>query len=246
MAVLSICEFALVRKAVGAKLSPILIQWLNEVNDLARTLKNDSLSQGEWQKTMDALYNRVPLADLLNFIDFEKCSFNTRFPASGESFSELLFPRVAGVPENTFFYKDIAGFQKGRSIPPHGHNHLVSSFLVVKGELHGRHFDRLNDDGDYLHIRPTIDCQFRRGEFSTVSQTKNNIHWFTASADNSFMIDFGVGGLKAAGPTLPLPNQHPLKSGRIYLDIDRGDKMPVEAGVRVHRISEKVAYDLYG
>jgi hypothetical protein len=94
-------------------------------------------------------------------------------------------PAVEELPREPASYRAVPGFRKGRSIPPHGHNHLVSSFLVLKGERRGRHFDRLRDDGEHVWIALTIDRPFRQGDFSTVSQERDNVHWFTAERDES-------------------------------------------------------------
>jgi len=246
-AVLSFCELAVFQKAMASAVSPILIKWLNDVNDLARSIKEEKITQVEWQNTMAALYNRLPLSDLLKYIDFEKLVLNSNLPKVGESFEEVIFPKIEGLPENTYFYKDMAGFRKGNAIPPHGHNHLVSSFLVLEGDLHGRHFDRLSDNGDFINVRPTINQTFSKGQFSSISQNKDNIHWFTSLTDNSFIMDFGVWGLKPADTTKALPHQHPFKKGRVYLDVSKGSKISEDGrDVRVKRISETDAYSLYG
>jgi hypothetical protein len=44
-----------------------------------------------------------------------------------------------------------------------------------------------------------------------------------------------------------LPHQHPLKSGRVYLDIAAGVAVPAHAReLRVQRITETAAYARYG
>jgi len=71
LAVWSLCELAVSRRAVASTLSPILVAWLKEVDELARSLRDDVVSQSAWQSQMEALYRRVRLHDLLRFMDVD-------------------------------------------------------------------------------------------------------------------------------------------------------------------------------
>jgi hypothetical protein len=241
-----LCGLAISRRAVASTVAPVVVRWLREVEDLARAMKSEKLAQLDWQRQMEALYRRVPLADLLQLIDFTTLVRRAQLPARGELFEGLSLPRLEGFPDQTTFYRAVAGFSRGRSIPPHGHNHLVSSFLVLKGEVRGRHFDRLRDEGDHVWIAPSIDRPFRPGDFSTVSQDRDNVHWFTAEQDGSFMMDFGVAGLSATGTTLALPGQSAKTAGRLYLDVTAQPPTRSKDGARAARLSEIEAYRIYG
>jgi hypothetical protein len=246
LAVAWLCGFAVSRRAMASAVSEKIVHWLWEVEDLAREMKSESLSQADWQRQMEALYQRVPLSDVLRLIDFTTLIQRAQLPANGELFENLSLPRIQGFPDETTFYRGLAGFKKGRSIPPHGHNHLVSSFLVLQGELRGRHFDRLRDDGDHVWIAPTIDRTFRQGDFSTISQARDNVHWFTAEQDSCFMMDFGVAGLTSTGTTLAPRNQSAKTAGRVYLDVTSGLLPRSKGGTRVAHLSEAEAYRIYG
>jgi hypothetical protein len=241
-----LCGLAISRRAMASAAPAMVVQWLWEVEDLAREMKSEKLAQADWQRQMEALYQRVPLSDLLQLIDFTALVRRAQLPARGELFETLSLPRIDGFPSETAFYRGLAGFKKGRSIPPHGHNHLVSSFLVLQGELRGRHFDRLRDDGEHVWITPTIDRTFHQGDFSTISQTRDNVHWFTAEQDNCFMMDFGVAGLTSTGITLAPPNQATKTAGRVYLDVTPELLPRSKDGTRVTRLSEAEAYRIYG
>ena len=106
--------------------------------------------------------------------------------------------------------------QKGRSVVPHGHNNMATAFLVLKGEFEGKHYDRLEDEDKHFIIKPTIDRSFRVGQYSTVSDHKDNIHWFEALTDNSFIFNIHLLGLKRPGPRLP--------TSRVYVDPE-GEKL---------------------
>ena len=90
----------------------------------------------------------------------------------------------AGLPKNPVFGRQIFAMKKGRSVVPHGHDNMATGFLVLKGDFRGRHYDRLEDHADHYLIRPTIDRAFKPGEFSTISDHKDNIHWFTAESED--------------------------------------------------------------
>ena len=66
---------------------------------------------------------------------------------------------------------------------PHGHNNMATAFIILKGDFHGRHYDRLEDEQDHVIIRSTIDKQFGPGGFSTISDFKDNVHWFKATSE---------------------------------------------------------------
>jgi hypothetical protein len=177
----------------------------------------------------------VDLPDWLTYLDFDALSAQAKLPARGELFQDLTPPAIAGAVPAAGFYLSLVGFHQGRSIPPHGHRDLVSSFLVLRGELLGRHDDRAPGEGKTYRIRPTLDRVFRPAEFSSVSDEKDNVHWFTAQTEAAFLVDFGVRPLT--------PGQHP--SGRFFLDVanaepDTGDWM------RVKPLLPADAYAIYG
>ena len=86
---------------------------------------------------------------------------------------------------------------------------MATAFLILKGTFRGRHFDRLEDDGQHMIIRPTIDRGFAVGEHSTVSDYKDNIHWFTATSEPAFIFNIHVkasirpGRTPAASTSIP-------------------------------------------
>jgi hypothetical protein len=49
LAVWSFCQLAVSRRAAAATVSPILIAWLRDVDEVARRVKADALSQADWQ-----------------------------------------------------------------------------------------------------------------------------------------------------------------------------------------------------
>ncbi len=79
--------------------------------------------------------------------------------------------------------------QKNRAIIPHGHSHMVSAHLILKGTMHLRDYDRLAMEDQHMIIRPTVDKMMRPGSASSISDDKNNVHWFIASSPTAFTFD---------------------------------------------------------
>jgi hypothetical protein len=99
--------------------------------------------------------------------------------------------------------------KQGRSVVPHGHDNMATGFLVLKGSLRGRHYDRVEDHKDHYIIKPTIDRSFVVGEFSTVSDHKDNVHWFTAESETAFIFNIHVNNTDPGNSKPP---------GRVYID----------------------------
>ena len=117
--------------------------------------------------------------------------------------------QVHGLPRELIFGRQIFAMRKGRSVVPHGHDNMATGFLVLKGTLRGRHYDRVEDHKDHYLIRPTIDRSFKPGDYSTVSDHKDNVHWFTAESDPAFIFNIHVNNTDVGNPKNP---------GRVYVD----------------------------
>ena len=99
----------------------------------------------------------------------------------------------------------------------------------------GRHYDRLEDGKDYYIIRPTIDRSFGPGGYSTVSDYKDNIHWFQAVSESAFIFNIHVLNV-TPGSKLP--------TGRVYLN-PNGEKLTGKL-IRAPKLSYKEAHKLFG
>jgi hypothetical protein len=219
----------------AAEIKPVTARWLADVNRVGVELKDQKLKQIEWQKKIEELFARVDLAELLRMVDFDKLTANLKLIDNGALSLRFQFQEVAGVPTNLIFGKQIFALKKGRSVVPHGHNNMATAFLILKGDLHGRHYDRLEDHADHFVIRPTIDRQFGPGECSTVSDFKDNVHWFKAVTEPAFILNIHVMDVR---PSSTEP------TGRLYLD-PQGERL---AGglIRAKRLEYKEAHELYG
>ena len=222
------------RDAFGDEMKSLAAKWLKDLNDLSHDVKGKKLSQVEWQKKVDELFGQVDLADTLKFLDFDKLTANLKFRDQGELSLKPKLPQVEGLPTDLVFGHQVFALTKDRSVVPHGHNNMATAFLILKGTFRGRHYDRLEDDGQFMIIRPTIDRAFAAGEHSTVSDYKDNVHWFTATSDQAFIFNIHVNNVDP-------DKQEP---GRVYLD-PNGEKLS-DNRIRAKRVTSGEVYKLYG
>ncbi|MCZ6792095.1 MAG: hypothetical protein O7J95_00605 [Planctomycetota bacterium] len=232
----SLLDTLFVHDVFGEEVKALAAKWVADLNQLVGDVKDEKIKQIEWQKKVEELLAKVDLPDLLRLVDFDKLTQKIKYKEKGERSLRFQFKEIEGIPTKLVFGKQIFALKKGRSVAPHGHNNMATAFFILKGKLHGRHFQRLEDEREHLIIRPTIDEKFGPGKFSTISDYKDNIHWFTAESERAFIFNFHVLGIgqKTSGK----------KTGRIYLD-PQGEKLK-GGRIRARRLTYKEAYKLYG
>ena len=215
--------------------APLTGRYVADLDRICRDVKNRKIRQVEWQKTIEKMLAQANLEEILRLVDFEKLTRKIKLRDKGELSLRFNFRDVDGIPSKLVFGKQVFALGKGRSVVPHGHNNMATAFLVLKGKTHGRHYDRVKDEDGYALIRPTIDKKFGPGGYSTVSDDKDNVHWFTATSERAFIFNFHVLGLNPGGKK---------KTGRVYLD-PKGEK--TKGGlIRAPVLGFKKAHELYG
>lgn len=218
--------------AFANEVKPITASWLAELDAWSQDLKDKKLGPLEWQKKVEQLYSTVNLPDLLTFIDFEKLKKSVKPKDRGEVSLRPRLPQVEGLPTELVFGHQVFALNKDRSVVPHGHDNMATAFLVLQGEFHGRHYDRLEDSKEHMIITPTIDRDFGPGGCSTVTDIKDNVHWFKANSDNAFIFNIHVMSVK------------PGRTGRVYID-PNGEKLS-NGRIRAKKIDHDDAIALYG
>ena len=231
----SLLETLMTNDLLADSVKPITTKWLATLNDLGKQVKGQKLKQTEWQKQVERLFRKVDLADLLRLIDFEKLTKNVKFADKGVRSLRPKFPQVEGLPTSYVFGRQIFALKKNRSVVPHGHNNMATAFLVLKGNLHGRHYDRVKDEKSHFLIKPTIDAKFEPGGCSTISDDKDNVHWFKAVSEQAFIFNIHVLNVRPGSK---------LRTGRVYLD-PNGEKLSGGL-IKARRIGYKEAHKLYG
>jgi len=230
----SLLETLFSRDAFGAETKALAARWIKDLNELSQDVKGKKFSQVEWQKKVDSLFDHVDLTDTLKFLDFEKLTVNLKYRDQGELSLKPKLPSVEGLPTSLVFGHQVFALTKDRSVVPHGHNNMATAFLILKGTFRGRHYDRLEDDGQFMIIRPTLDRAFAAGEHSTVSDYKDNVHWFTATSDQAFIFNIHIMNVDA-----DIKN-----TGRVYID-PNGEQLS-DNRIRAKRVSSGEVYKLYG
>jgi hypothetical protein len=193
----------------GQDVGPIVSDWLKTLDTMGRDLKDQKLKDVEFQGALEELYRKVDLSDLLRTLDFDRLAAGVEFPAKGARSIPLEFENVAGIPRELVFGRQIFAMRKGRSVIPHGHDNMATGFLVLRGNFRGRHWDRVEDHKDHYVVRRTIDRSFEPGECSTISDHKDNVHWFTAESETAFLFNIHVVGYNP---------ENPKSGGRVYVD----------------------------
>ncbi len=220
------------RDAFSKEVKPIAAKWLAELDSWSRDLKGKKLEPLQWQQKVEQLYATVDLPELLGFIDFESLAKTVKPKELGELSLKAKLPLVEGLPTELVFGHQVFALNKDRSVVPHGHDNMATAFLILKGEFHGRHYDRLEDEADHMIITPTIDRTFGPGGCSTVTDIKDNVHWFKAKADASFIFNIHVMSVK------------PGRTGRVYID-PNGEKLS-GGRIKAKKIDHAQANTLYG
>lgn len=210
-------------------------KWFAELCEMSNDLRARKLKDTEFQTMMESLYRRVDLPALVQAVRLDDLEKSATLPEHGAVSLNFDLSRIEGVPAQPAFGRQIFGVKKGRSIIPHGHSNMCTGFIVLKGTFRGRHYDRLETQPDHYLIRPTIDRTFAPGELSTISDHKDNVHWFQALSEPGFVFNIHVIGYD---PGIKDP------SGRLYLD-PLGEK--VSGGlIRARKLTYPECNDKFG
>ena len=231
----SLLESLAGQKSFAADAPSVAVKWIKDVNDLAGDVKEQRISQVMWQKKIEELYGKIELPELLKLIDFEGMTKSAKLVDVGALSLRPQFPKVEGLPTDLVFGRQVFALKKDRSVVPHGHDNMATAFLILKGDLHGRHYDRIEDQAKHLIIKPTIDRAFKPGERSTVSDYKDNIHWFKATSETAFIFNIHILNVRPGSTT---------STGRVYVDPD-GEQLK-DGLIRAPRMDYNLINKKYG
>ncbi len=232
---LALIEGLSAHRLFGKDVQPVIDAWFGEMNAISRDVADHKTKDVEFQKALESLYGRVDLPSLLKTLDFDRIAAGVNYPALGAKSLPVDFTHVSGLPTKLVFGRQIFAMKKGRSVVPHGHDNMATGFLVLNGKLRGRHYDRVEDHKDHYLIRPTIDRTFTPGQCSTVSDHKDNVHWFQAESDHAFIFNIHVNNTDPGNDKIP---------GRVYVD-PMGEK--VAGGLtKAPKITHDQANKMYG
>jgi len=203
---------------------------LKRLDELSRALAHHEIAQVDWQDGVETLARGIDLAELCKAADLDRVA--ARLPLLPKGTNAEVIQLLPGQR----FTPKIFAMGKGRAIIPHGHVNMVSHHLVLQGELHGRHWERVRDEDDALILRPTIDKTFKPGDSSSISDRRNNAHWFVATSEKAYTLDCIV------------DNLDPSRGYRFridFIDPDRAQKRP-DGTVKARRLELDEALQRYG
>ncbi len=222
------------RDLLADSVKPTIGDWLKDLIAMTNDLRGRKLTDLEFQTKMEELYKRVDLKTLSTFVKLDDIEKKSKLPDNGAASLGIDLSTVEGLPE-VRFGRQIFGCKKGRSIVPHGHSNMCTGFIVLKGEWHGRHYDRVETHAEHFIIKPTIDRAFKAGDLSTISDHKDNIHWFEAKSETAYIFNVHVTGYdpKIDG-----------NSGRLYVDPD-GEKL-TGGLVKAAKMTSALCHKKYG
>ena len=206
--------------------------WLQQMDDVGMALRNGEITAEAWAEQMATIAAGLDVDDLLRRTDFDRVAKSMTLPDDRAGVRRIRFPELEA--SNAGLIVKIFGLKRGRALVPHGHNGIASMFMVVRGEVHGRHYDRVFDQRSHLVVEPTADTVYKPRGTSTATMGHNNVHWFEARSDVAF--GFGV-ALRGLDPD--------RTSRRVYLDPDGAT---VEHGglLRMPILTPRVAFMRYG
>jgi len=209
LAVYGLIETLFARGLFADGVRPVINKWLVDLNTLGKDLKEQKLKDVEFQAKLEELYKQVDLQELIKLIDLDGLTRGLKYPARGTANLGIDLSRVEGLPRKLVFGKQIFAMKKGRSVAPHGHDNMSTGFIILRGNFAGKHYDRLEDHKDHYLIKPTIDRIFKPAEFSTISDHKDNVHWFKAESEPACIFNVHVMGYNLENPKTP---------ARVYVD----------------------------
>lgn len=206
--------------------------WLVDIHRAGADLRAGRVDPAQWQRRLTDLMGRADIPGLLAAMSFPQLTQGIDWPGRGEASLRPQFPAVAGLPAQRSFIARVFALKRGRSVPPHGHDNMASAFIVLAGSVRARLYDRLASAPDSMVIRHSFDRACSAGDYWSMTQHADNVHWFEATSETAFLLDINVMGLS------------PEPSHRLFVD-PAGEEMPGGA-VRARRLSRDEAYLRYG
>src|SRR5580765_3970392 len=170
-------------RAAPAAMDDALRVRLRKLQELSRALARREIQPLQWQRGAAQVCDGIDLQELCRAADFERVVSRLPLLPRGTSAESIR------LLDGQAFTPKIFAMGKGRAIIPHGHVNMVSQHLVLQGEMRGRHYQRVRDEPGHLTVRPTIDKAFRQGDFSSISDQRDNVHWFIATSERAYTLD---------------------------------------------------------
>lgn len=223
------------RRALAGPGAAAAIEQLAALGELALALRRGELEPVAWQDEMARQVAEIDVAEVIAAIDLDRLVASSEpLPDDRPRVRPLELAALESVLTLAGARLKLFALGHGRAIVPHGHHGMVSMHWVLRGALHGRSFDRLERTRSHVVMRPTLDRVLRPGAATSVSEHRDNIHWFVAVEGPAIALDVLVPGLAAEGPR-----------GRFYVDVRAAEPM-IDERLRAPILSGGEALRRYG
>lgn len=199
-----------------------------DIDGCTRALRRAEIDGVDWQRHVRGFLERTPTAAIEAALDVDWTALDATARADGRAELRLAAERVRGGPAAPAYRRKLFRLEARRAIVPHGHRNIVSAFVVLRGRVRGRLFDRLREAPDAFVIAATDDRALAPGDAAASSDAVDNVHWFTALEDDTLLFN-----VSATVPDALRRERGP--TGRLYLDPD-GEVLPGGA-IRAPRVS---------
>jgi PCO_ADO len=219
-------------------IKPITDKWLKGINELCGDLHTNKITQKQWRKQIVQLHSRIELPDILRFLDFDRFEKQLAGPGDGVQTKIFPLPTLDWLPneDERGWGMPIFATEKGAAITPHGHSNMVSAHLVLRGSMRVRQFDRVEEHPGHWIVKPTVDRICTAGEATSISETKDNVHWLkNVGTQTAFTLDVVAAGLDS---------KLDYSYKQTFLDPTGGEKLK-DGLIRARKISYDEAVKLY-
>jgi hypothetical protein len=191
-------------------------QWIEEQQALAEDLSAGRISGRAWSAGVERLAMGLDVEELLAALPAARIT-SAGAPSGNDPQKRFVrFLDKEGRPRQLGYGVALFEFDPHNVITPHGHRHMVSAHIVVKGAFRVRNFDRVGDEQGAMLIRPTRDYVARTGQVSTMCSERDNIHWFVPQGGPATTFDVVISGLDEGAPDYEIKAVDPV----------RGEKRP--------------------
>ena len=211
----SFAVYALVGEARAASSRGGVARWIDEQQTLASDLAAGRIEGPAWSAGVERLSAQVDMEELWAEIARARVTRGGKGSANDPAKRHVRFLDPDGTPRQLSYGVALFDFEPGNVITPHGHRHMVSAHMVVKGALRVRNFDRVGDEPGAMLIRPTRDYVATVGDVSTMCTERDNIHWFVPQGGPATTFDVVISGLDRGAPDYDIKAVDPVRGERL-------------------------------
>lgn len=203
-------------QAAGSRGTTSPARGIARQDEIARALSAGQIGGRQWMAEIERLALETDIDELLAYVAKARTTDGGTPYHNDPRKRYVRFLDDRGAPRELAYGAAFFDFSPRNVVTPHGHRHMVSAHLVVDGRFRVRNFDRLRDEGEAMVVCPTRDYVAQRGQVSTMSSERDNIHWFVPQGGPACTFDVVISGLDAGRP------DHDIRA----IDILGGQRLP--------------------